>query len=150
MSRVGFVVEGHGFEGWESAKSLSDEDRELVAILKASHGRLDPMTVEVVEERLRRVEGDQVPVCECGWRGYAESWSAPSSTERSGSRQHITHKHKAQVECAQRVHAADMAAAALRHAAEAWTGEPSVVDWLRTRAEHIDAVGAYDGQTWPT
>ncbi len=45
--------------------------------------------------------------------------------------------------------AASKAAAALRHAAEAWAGGEDVVRWLEARAEHIESVGLYDGETWP-
>jgi hypothetical protein len=47
--------------------------------------------------------------------------------------------------------AAGRAAAALVHAADAWTGDQDedVAQWLRDRAEHILNVGLYDGEVWP-
>jgi hypothetical protein len=44
--------------------------------------------------------------------------------------------------------AAGRAATALIHAAEAWTGEGDVAQWLRARAEHILNVGLYDREVW--
>ncbi|WP_145998925.1 hypothetical protein [Brevibacterium linens] len=45
---------------------------------------------------------------------------------------------------------AEIAAAALDHAADAWTGDAKVEQWLRARADHIIELGYYDGEEWPS
>ena len=43
-----------------------------------------------------------------------------------------------------------MAAAALDHTADAWTGDANVEQWLHARANHVLEVGYYDGEKWPS
>lgn len=45
--------------------------------------------------------------------------------------------------------AASFAAAALKHAAEAWTDGDEGTLWLKQRAEHIESVGLYNGKRRP-
>jgi len=148
--RSGYIVEGHEFAGWIPAEQPSDEAKEKIELLsEALRTRFDPATRKTVEETLGKLEGELVPMCACGWRGYAEPWVDPLARSRGGGQQHIQHKHFAQVDRIQQQFAADTAAAALRHAAESWTGNDEVRRWLEERAEHIKAVGMYDGERWP-
>lgn len=144
-----FEIEGHEFTGWVPANELTEEDRELVRVL--SEQRVyDRRTQDVVDQRLKTVEGDLIPTCECGWRGQPDDWFPVSSRSRLTGTQHINHKHSAQLERIQHKYAAKMAASALGHAADAWDGDPDVAMWLRARTDHILDVGYYDGEEWPS
>lgn len=137
-------LEGHGFQGWEPAAPLSEEDRGLVATLTRSRSGFSRETLQVVDERLSSVEGDLVPVCECGWTGEPEAWQSPSMRSARGGQQYIAHEYAIRTSMATERLAAEVAAAALRHAAGDWTGDEQVTRWLKTRAEHIERIGHYD------
>lgn len=135
----------HEFDHWEPARPMSDEDharvRRLQDTLSQDH--------QLRDELLAELEGELVPVCVCGWRVHPEPWERPSFRSNRGGMQQIQHRHNEAIEWSTRLFAADMAVAALRHAAEGWPGDPGVADWLRERADRIHAVGQYDGENWP-
>lgn len=146
--RSQFDVDDHEFAGWEPENTLNEEDRELIRILKEQQG-LGWQTQDAVDKRLKTVEGDLVPTCECGWRGRPVDWMSVSERTCYTGAHHISHKRSAQYERAQRKYAAQMAAAALKHAADAWEGDPEVAPWLRARADDVLELGQYDGEQWP-
>lgn len=152
MSRRGpVVVEGHEFTGWESAQALSDEAQEKVERIEAGYKILsDPRQRQILDDELRKVEGDLVPTCECGWKGLPDDWAPPGSRSRRGGQQHISHKHTEEMKRHQGKLGAQIAAAALDHAADAWTGDAKVEQWLHARADHVLEVGYYDGEKWPS
>lgn len=144
------AVEGHEFAGWEPAEPLSDDDRlKLERISEARDNIHDPVVRQGFVKIIEELEGDLVPTCACGWRGYPEPWTAPGSRSRRGGEQHIAHECATTIDQATQRLAASKAAAALRHAAEAWTDGEDAVRWLEARAEHIESVGLYDGERWP-
>lgn len=73
----------------------------------------------------------------------------PSSRSRRGGQQMITHEFHVRSTAATERLAAEVAAAALRHAVNDWDGDESVAEWLEARAEDIEDVGRYDAETWP-
>lgn len=142
-----YDVDGHAFTGWESTNELSGDDREVVQIL-AEHRIPDPQVRAAVDERLKLIEGDLVPTCECGWRGHAEEWERPSARDQTSS-QHISHKHHAQMTRVQGEHGARVAASALEHVAAEWSGDAGFAQWLRAQANHLRDAKLYDGEHWP-
>jgi|GEM_PF-6471309 len=143
------VLEGHEFAGWEPLKPLSDEDRALIDVITEQYHGLSWPTQKIQDERLASLEGELVPVCSCGWRGYEEPWEPPGSRSTRGGCQFNSHELNVQMTAATQRQAAKTAATALRHAAEAWPGDQEGSQWLKERAEHIETVGLYDGKTWP-
>ncbi|WP_249521929.1 hypothetical protein [Microbacterium sp. ER1] len=138
----------HRFAGWALTRELSAEERELVAAIETRRSPLEVAASRELDERRAAVEGDLVPVCTCGWRGAPEPWQPTRFRSSRGGQQHIEHKHHARLNAINGAFAADIAAAALRHAADAAT-DPAVVAWLEGRAAHVEQVGHYDGQVWP-
>ena len=149
--RESFEVDDHRFAGWEPATELtSDALDEIDLIESLQTGRdLDIETRDSLDEKRKLIEGDLVPTCECGWRGVPDDWIPASSRNHLTGHQHNNHKHAEEMKRIQHQFAADMAAAALNHAADAWTGDPDVAQWLRARVNHVLEVGQYDGETWP-
>ncbi|GAB3616544.1 hypothetical protein GCM10027416_11010 [Okibacterium endophyticum] len=144
-------LEGHAFEGWVLAEELSDEARAKAGRAHEGLRGLTDLTVRHgLEEILAELEGDLIPTCTCGWRGYSEPWAAPSLRSRRGGQQFISHEFTVRSTAATERLAAEVAAAALRHAVDDWDGDESVAEWLEARAEHIEAVGRYDAETWPS
>jgi hypothetical protein len=141
--------EVHEFVGWEPSKSLSDEDREAVEIIQEHRRGLDWSVQQALDERMANIEGELVPVCACGWKGYEEAWEPPGSRSPNGGQQFNSHRLNAEMTAATQRLAASTAAAALRHAAEAWSGDEKITRWLEARAAHIESVGRYDTETWP-
>lgn len=146
-----FTNEGHEFTGWIPAKELTvHEQDELERLEDAMNDRSLGFEVhESLERQRKQLEGDLIPTCECGWRGLPDDWISPSSRDRLTGQQHISNRHKAEMDKIIGHQAAQMAAAALDHAADAWDGDKAVAQWLRDRAEHIVEVDYYDGEEWP-
>ena len=146
-----FTVEGHEFTGWIPAKELTAHEQEKIERLEdAMNDRSLGFEVQQSLERKRKeIEGDLVPTCECGWQGLPDDWISPSSRDRLTGQQHISHRHQAEMDRIIGHQAAQMAAAALDQAADAWDGDEAVAQWLRERAEHIIEVDYYDGEAWP-
>lgn len=145
------AAEDHEFAGWEPARPLSDDDR--IKLERTNSVRDDVFNLVVAQgftKILEELEGDLVPTCACGWRGYPEPWIVPGSRSRRGGQQRISHESSVKIEQATtQWFAATTAAAALRHDAEAWQGDEDVFLWLESRADHIESVGLYDGKKWP-
>lgn len=146
-----FSIEGHEFAGWIPAKELTTEEQEKIERLEdAMNDRSLGFEVHQSFERQRKeIEGDLVPTCECGWKGLPDDWISPSFRNHRTGQQHISHRHKAEMDRIVGHQSARMAAAALDHAADAWDGDETVAQWLRERAEHIVEVDYYDGEGWP-
>lgn len=146
-----FTVEGHEFTGWIPAKELTADEQDAIERLEgAMNDRSLGFEVhQSLERKRKQIEGDLVPTCECGWKGLPDDWTPPSSRERLTGQQHVSHRHKAEMDRIIGHQAAQMAAAALDHAADAWDGDEVVAQWLRERAERIAEVGYYDGEEWP-
>lgn len=142
------IADVHEFAGWESAEPLSDDARQKVERISGAHD-FDLEIIRPMDEMLKDLEGDLVPTCSCGWRGLAESWTSPKRRNSDGGYPFSTHKNQMQMVRVTQRSAANGAAAALRHAAGAWTGGDEVARWLEARAEHIESVGLYDGEQWP-
>lgn len=147
-----FRIDGHDFTGWEPANELSDEDLDEVDLIEYLQKErvLDIKTRNALDEKRKHIEGDLTPTCECGWRGVPDNWIPASSRRYQSGHQHINHKHAEEMKRLQGRSAAEMAAAALDHAADSWTGDAEVTQWLRARADHIIEVGQYDGEEWPS
>lgn len=142
------IVDVHEFAGWETAEPLSDDDQQTADRISGPHG-FDLEIMRQLDEMLKDLEGDLVPTCSCGWRGLAESWTAPRLRRSDGGYSFSGHENQIRMERASQKFAARNAAATLRHAAEAWTGGDDGVRWLQERAKHIEQVGLYDGEVWP-
>ncbi|WP_433676899.1 hypothetical protein [Microbacterium gorillae] len=140
-------IDEHAFAGWDPTNELSEDDREAITTLVTLRAR-DHTMIAVIDARLKLIEGELVPMCECGWRGRVEGWMPPSS-RRDSSHQFISHKNNAHVIRIQQEHDARVAASALEHVAAEWTGEVSVAQWLRAQADRVRAAKVYDGQHWP-
>lgn len=140
--------DGHEFAGWVPAKQLTDEEIEVIDVIESqSKGRvLGIQTREALDERRRRIEGDLVPTCECGWAGLPDDWRSVSSRESQTGQQHIAHRLAEEMKRIQGYYAARMASAALKQAADAWDGDQTVSLWLRNRAEHIVEAGHFEGE----
>lgn len=134
----------HQFVSWEPAIPLSDDDREVVETIRDSRRGLSPSIQQTLDERLAKIEGELVPACKCGWRGYPQLWDPPGSRSPNGGQQFNSHRLNVQMTAATQRLAASTAAAALRHAAEDWPGADDVSSWLQARADHIESVGVYD------
>ncbi|AXK45957.1 hypothetical protein [Brachybacterium saurashtrense] len=147
-----FSVDGHEFTGWEPANELSDEAQEEIDLIESLAKRRahDIETRDSLDEKRRRIEGSLVPTCECGWRGLPSAWAPPRSRSRRGGQQHIEHRYAQETKRSRGELGAEMAAAALDHAADAWVGDATVEQWLRARADHIIELGYYDGEEWPS
>jgi hypothetical protein len=143
------TFEGHEHAGWEPATPLTDEDIRKVERIEFGRTKVDFKLKKRFDDLQKELEGDLVPVCACGWRGLPEDWEPPHSRSRSGGQQQISHELNVRMDLSAQRFAAGRAAAALIHAAKAWTGEEDVTQWLRARAEHILNVGLYDGEVWP-
>ena len=143
------TFEGHEHAGWEPATPLTDEDKRKVERIELGRTKVDFKLQQRFDDLQKEVEGDLVPVCACGWRGLPEDWKPPHSRSRSGGQQQNSHELNVRMDLSAQRFAAGRAAAALVHAAEAWTGDEAVAQWLRARAEHILNVGLYDGEAWP-
>jgi hypothetical protein len=143
------TFEGHEHAGWEPATPLTDEDKRKVERIELGRTIVDFKLKKRFDDLQKELEGDLVPVCPCGWRGLPEDWKPPHSRSRSGGQQQISHELNVRMDLSAQLFAAGRAAAALLHAAEAWTGDEAVAQWLRARAEHILNVGLYDGEVWP-
>lgn len=143
-SREREMNDGHEFAGWKPAKELSDEEKAAVAQLVELGGSI--RDVSSFDNAISRLEGDLVPTCACGWRGYPEPWKRPARRGDRGGQQFMSHQHQARLAQIQRQYAASIAAAALSHAAESWDGDEQVADWLTARAEFIKQVGEYDSE----
>jgi hypothetical protein len=139
--------DGHEFAGWEPAVALTDEQRAAVAELWELRSSLS--SGRSLDGAIARIEGDLVATCACGWRGVREEWESPELRGDRGGLHFLNHQHNARIAKIQREYAATVAAAALRHAAEDWTGDEAIIHWLVGRAEHIELVGDYDSETWP-
>lgn len=146
-----FDVNGHDFAGWEPSNELSEEDQEEIDLIESlQKGRvLDSKRRDSLDEKRQRIEGKLIPTCECGWRGDPVGWLSPSFRRHQTGQQYIEHKHSSEMSRIQGRYAAEMAAAALDHAADAWDGDPDFATWLRARADRIIEVGYYDGEEWP-
>lgn len=147
------TFEGHEHAGWEPATPLTDEDKRKVERIELERIELGRTDVDFklkqrLDALLKELEGDLVPVCTGGWRGLPGGWKPPHSRTRSGSHQQISHELNVRMDLSTQWFAAGRAAAALIHAAEAWTGEEDVAQWLRAPAEHILNVGLYNGEVW--
>lgn len=138
----------HVFAGWEPVNNISNEDREVIQVL-TKHGGHDRASREIVEAKLKSIEGDLVPTCECGWRGLADTWMPVSARNYQTGQQFISHQHNARMDAIQGKFGARVAASAFDYAANAWSGDPAVADWLRTQAEHLRDAGYYVGEQWP-
>lgn len=143
------TFEGHEHARWEPATPLSDEDKRKVARIELGRTDVDFKLKQRLDDLLKELEGDLVPVCTCGWRGLPGAGSLPTLSDPQW-------QPPANLARTQRPHGPvhpavcrGRAAAALIHAAEAWTGEEDVAQWQRARAEHILNVGLYDGELWP-
>lgn len=146
-----FSIEGHEFAGWIPAKELTADEQDAIESITNAIADLGLSfeTIRALEKNLQQIEGDLVPTCECGWQGLPDDWISPSSRERLTGQQHVSHRHKAEMDRIIGHQAAQMAAAALDHAADAWDGDEAVAQCLRERAERIAEVGYYDGEEWP-
>lgn len=146
-----FKVDGHEFTGWIPAKELTADEQEKIERLEdAMNDRSLGFEVQQsLERQCKQIEGDLVPTCECGWKGLPDDWISPSFRNHRTGQQHISHRHKAEMDRIVGHQSARMAAAALDHAADAWDGDEAVAQWLRQRAEHIVEVDYYDGEEWP-
>ncbi|GAA4395473.1 hypothetical protein GCM10023167_25870 [Brevibacterium pityocampae] len=146
-----FTIEGQEFTGWIPAKELTTHEQEKIERLEdAMNDR--PLGFEVhqsMERQRKEIEGDLIPTCECGRKGLPDDWISPSFRNHRTGQQHISHRHKAEMDRIVGHQSARMAAAALDHAADAWDGDKAVAQWLRDRAEHIVEVDYYDGEEWP-
>ncbi|WP_336649123.1 hypothetical protein [Microbacterium sp. MMO-10] len=138
----------HSFGGWVPTRELTAKERDILVALESQRPHFDLAATEELNERRAAIEGDLVPVCACGWRGAPEPWQPKSSRSSRGGQQHIEHKHHARLNAINGAFAAEIAAAALRHAADAAT-DPSVAAWLEDRASRVEQVGQYDGEVWP-
>ncbi|MGW8483556.1 hypothetical protein ACWGJP_10480 [Microbacterium sp. NPDC055903] len=138
----------HVFAGWEPVNVISDEDREVIQIL-TKLGARDLASREIVEAKLKSIEGDLVPTCGCGWRGFADTWMPASSREHLTGQQFISHQHNARMDAIQGKFGARVAASAFDYAADAWPGDPEVAQWLRAQAEYLRDAGYYVGEQWP-
>ena len=143
------TFEGHEHAGWEPATPLTDEDKRKVERIEFGRTKVDFKLKERFDDLQKELEGGLVPVCACGWRGLPEDWKPPHSRSRSGGQQQNSHELNVRMDLSAQRFAAGRAAAALVQAAEAWTGDEAVAQWLRARAEHILTVGLYDGEVWP-
>lgn len=143
------TFEGHEHAGWEPATPLTDEDKRKVERIELGRTEVDFKIQQRFDDLQKELEGDLVPVCSCGWRGLPEDWKPPHSRSRSGGQQQNSHELNVRMDLSAQRLAAGRAAAALVHAAEAWTGDEAFSQWLRARAEHILNVGLYDGEVWP-
>lgn len=143
------TAEGHEHAGWEPATPLSDEDKRKAERIELARTIFDFKINQQVNDLLKELEGDLVPVCTCGWRGLPEDWNPPHSRSPRGGQQQNSHELKVRMDLSMQRLAAHKAAAALVHAAEAWPGDEDFARWLRDRAEHILNVGLYDGEAWP-
>lgn len=146
-----FEVEGHSFAGWEPANTLTAEDLDDIDLIESLQKErvLDIKTCDSLDEKRKRIEGDTIPTCECGWRGVPDDWIPAPSRKHQTSHQHINHKHAEEMKQSRGKLGAEMATAALDHAADAWTGDAEVGQWLRARADHVLDVGYFDGEEWP-
>jgi hypothetical protein len=143
-SREREMNDGHEFTGWRPAKKLSDEETAAMARLVELGGSF--RDVSSFDDAISRLEGDLVPTCACGWRGYPELWERPAYRSDRGGQQFLSHQHQARLAKIQRQYAASIAAAALSRAAAAWECDEQVADWLTARAEFIKQVGEDDSE----
>lgn len=115
------------------------------------------------------LEGDLVPTCACGWRGYPEPWRAPRARSWRGGQQHISHETSVTMEQATQRFAARTAAArsgtpprpgrearASASSPDGWRREPSTSSGRSLRrgevavnlTEHLADQPVYHGGVW--